>query len=76
MNVPCDAGVTMLYVSGSSSTSVPPSAIGSGVSSFVVTLCGVATGASFTEVTSIAIVAGALSNSPSFAVNVNESGPW
>jgi hypothetical protein len=45
------------------------------VSSGVVTACGFAIGGSFTAVTVIVTVAGALVTVPSFTVNVKLSGP-
>ena len=63
-------------MSGSPSASEADNAIAFGVSSFVVTDCASATGASLTDATVIDTAAGAESTSPSLALNENESGPW
>ena len=59
----------------SPSTSLAVSVMGFAVSSAVVTDCALATGASFTAVTVMLMVAAAESTVPSFALNVKLSGP-
>src|SRR5207302_9723890 len=75
LSVPCAGAVTTAYVSGSPSTSVAASAIAVAVSWFVVTLCAVATGVSFTGVMVSVTVATFEFSVPSFALNVKLSGP-
>ena len=75
LSVPCVGAVTTAYVSVSPSTSVAVSVIALAVSWFVVTLCAVATGASFTGVTVSVTVATFEFSVPSFALNVKLSGP-
>src|ERR1043166_9659701 len=75
LNVPLVGPVTMAKVSGSLSTSLPVRVIALGVSSGVVTLWPLATGASFTGVTMMATVATALLVWPSLTRKVKLSPP-
>ena len=76
-SVPFVGCVVTVNASDSFSGSVPARTIVVAVSSAVVTDCGVADGPSFTDVTVIDTVAGALVVPlASVTVNVNESGPW
>jgi hypothetical protein len=74
-NVPCVGAVPTANVIDALSISVPDSVITAAVSSAVVTLWALATGASFTAVTVMLTVATLESEKPSFALNVKLSGP-
>src|SRR5262245_33585776 len=68
LKVPCAGGVTIEYVSGLPSTSVPASTIPSTTSSLVATDCGTATGGSFTGVMVMVTVATSVPRWPSSTV--------
>ena len=74
-SVPRAGGVTMLKVSSHVSGSDALSVIASGVSSLVLTLWPVATGASLTAVTVSVTVGALLSSVPSFTLKVKLSAP-
>ncbi len=73
--MPCAGPVTLLYVSVSPSTSVAVTLPVTGVSSFVLLLESLATGASFTAVTVSVTVFVDESSVPSFPLNVKLSLP-
>jgi hypothetical protein len=74
-NVPCVGAVPIANVNTALSISLPDSVITLAVSSGVVTLCALLTGASFTAVIVRLTVAATETNDPSFVVNVKLSGP-
>jgi hypothetical protein len=74
-NVPCVGAVPSVNVTEALSMSVPTSVITAAVSSAVVGLCPLATGASFTAVIVRLTVATLESENPSLALKVKLSGP-
>jgi hypothetical protein len=74
-SVPCVGAVPIANVNAPLSISVPDNVITAAVSSAVVTLCALDTGASLTAVTVIETVAAGDVKLPSLAVNVKLSGP-
>ena len=76
MTRPCSGDSTTSKASVSKSTSAPVNVIDFAVSSSVVTVCAVATGASFTAFTVMETVATPEFTAPSFTRKVKESLPF